>query len=123
MRFSTIAWQLARQPGRPVRYVDCTPADLLQCAEAAGIEAWQAQDMVTWQTEARERRHAVVHDSIERITERAPRRVETFALEMATSLRYANGPATGARRQGVSSQALTADIRAYTPTCFSTRSR
>lgn len=92
MSFGTMAVHLARALGRPVRYVDCTSADLLQCAEAAGIAPWQAHEMVAWQTEAREGRHAVVHDTVERITGRAPRRFEAFADELATSLRYANAP-------------------------------
>lgn len=92
MSFATMAVHLARALGRPVRYVDCTSADLLQCAEAAGIAPWQAHELVAWQMEAREGRHAVVHDTVERITGRAPRRFEAFANELATSLRYANAP-------------------------------
>ncbi len=93
MSFATLAAHLTRQLGRPVRYVDCTPADLLLCAEAAGVEPWRAHDMVAWQTEARAGRYAIVHDTIERITGRTPRRFESFANELATSLRYANAPA------------------------------
>lgn len=92
MSFSAMADVLSHALDRAVRYVDCTPADLLRCAEAAGVESWRAHDMVTWQTEAREGRHAIVYDTVERITGYAPRRFESFANELATSLRYANAP-------------------------------
>lgn len=92
MSFAEMAAALSHALGRPVRYVDCTPADLLRCAEAAGVESWRAHDMVTWQTEAREGRHSIVYDTVEHITGHAPRRFETFANELAASLRYANAP-------------------------------
>lgn len=92
MSFATMAMHLAQQLKRPVRYVDCAPADLLRCMEAAGVEHWQAHDRATWQTEARAGRHAIVHDTLQRLTGRAPRRFETFANELATSLRYSSAP-------------------------------
>jgi uncharacterized protein YbjT (DUF2867 family) len=87
-----MARTLSRHFRRPVRYVDCAPSDLLQCAQAAGIESWQAHDMVAWQTEARDGRYSIVHDSVERVTGRAARRFEAFANELASSLRYSNAP-------------------------------
>jgi uncharacterized protein YbjT (DUF2867 family) len=90
--FPAMARVLSHHFGRPVRYVDCTPSDLLQCAQAAGVDSWLAHDMVAWQTEARDGRYAIVHDTIERVTRRPPRRFEAFASELATSLRYANAP-------------------------------
>ncbi|MES2524291.1 MAG: NAD(P)H-binding protein [Gemmatimonadota bacterium] len=92
MDFNTMARILSRHFSRPIRYVDCAPADMLQCALAAGVDRWLAHDMVAWQTDARDGRYAIVHDTVERITGRAPRRFESFANELATSLRYANAP-------------------------------
>jgi uncharacterized protein YbjT (DUF2867 family) len=87
-----MARQLARHFNRPVRYVDCSPGDLLQCAQAAGVEGWQAHDLVAWQTEARDGRYSIVYDTVERVTGREPRRFEAFANELAMSLRYSNAP-------------------------------
>ncbi|HYW32884.1 MAG TPA: NAD(P)H-binding protein [Gemmatimonas sp.] len=92
MDFAGMARLLSRQFNRPIRYVDCQPGDMLQCALAAGVDRWIAEDMVAWQTDARDGRYAIVHDTIERVTGRPPRRFEAFANELATSLRYANAP-------------------------------
>jgi uncharacterized protein YbjT (DUF2867 family) len=90
--YPAMARRLATHFGRPIRYVDCAPADLLQCAQAAGVDAWLAHDMVAWQMEARDGRYAIVYDSVERLTGRPPRRFEAFANELAASLRYSNAP-------------------------------
>ena len=100
--FQAMARVLSQHFGRPIRYVDCTPGDLLQCAQAAGVDSWLAHDMVAWQTEARDGRYAIVHDTVERITRRPPRRFETFANELATSLRYANAPERPKALEGAS---------------------
>ena len=52
MNFASMAVHLSHQLAREVRYVDCTPSDLLRCAEAAGMQPWRAHDTVNWQTEA-----------------------------------------------------------------------
>ena len=101
MDYPAMARVLSAQFGRTIRYVDCAPADLLQCALAAGVDAWLAHDMVAWQTEARDGRYAIVHDTVERLTGRAPRRFAAFANELATSLRYANAPRHARAPEGV----------------------
>ena len=90
--FPAVASLLTRELHRSIRYVDCAPADLLQCAQAAGVDRWQAHDLVAWQTEARDDRYAEVRDTAESFTGRSPRRFDAFANELATSLRYAQAP-------------------------------
>lgn len=90
--YPSIAALLTRELHRSIRYVDCAPADLLQCAQAAGVDRWQAHDLVAWQTEARDDRYAEVRDTAERFTGRPARRFESFANELAASLRYAEPP-------------------------------
>lgn len=102
MDYPGMARILGQQFGRPIRYVDCAPADLLQCAQAAGLDAWLAHDMVAWQTEARDGRYAIVHDTVARLTGRSPRRFVAFANELAASLRYANAPERASAFEGVS---------------------
>jgi uncharacterized protein YbjT (DUF2867 family) len=87
-----VAAVLSAQLGRHVAYVDCAPAQLLQCSEAAGLPAWQAQEMVAFDTRARAGKLDNVSPATEQILGRPARDFESFAHELAISLRYAQAP-------------------------------
>ena len=91
---------LSTQFGRSIRYVDCPPPTCLQCAQAAGVDAWLAHDNggvadggAGWPVRHRARHGGAAQG-------RAPRRFEAFANELATSLRYANAPERATRVRG-----------------------
>lgn len=78
--------------GRAVSYVDCAPAELLQCAQAAGLPAWQAQDIVALETFARSGACSTVSNAAQQILGRPARDFASFAHEFAFSLRYSQSP-------------------------------
>lgn len=93
---------MAAGMGRPVAYVDCTPAEFVRGQLAAGLEHWQAEGRAAWQCEARDGHFASVSDHIERMLGRAPRTLERFAAEFAAAVRYTRTP--WSRREAMRAQ-------------------
>jgi uncharacterized protein YbjT (DUF2867 family) len=91
-----VAALLARHLGRPVRYVDCPPAQVVQALLAAGLSEWQAHDRASFDIAARRGQFATVTDTVQRITGAPPRRWEAYLRELARSLRPGPGAGAGA---------------------------
>lgn len=87
-----VATLLSAQLGRRVQYVDCAPGELLRCAQAAGFPAWQAEDMVAYETAARSGSFDIVTTAAQQLLGRPARTFAAFAHEFAVSVRYAQAP-------------------------------
>lgn len=87
-----IADMLSSSLGRRISYVDCPPSGLLQCEQAAGMPAWQAQDVVAFETSARSGAFADVSPATQQLLGRPGRDFAAFAHEFAVSVRYSNAP-------------------------------
>lgn len=83
-----VAAQLGQALGLLLRYVACTPTELRQVLVGAGINAWQADDLVAYEAAAADGHWQTVTDIVPRWTGRPARTFEAFAAETAASLRY-----------------------------------
>ena len=78
--------------GRFIGYIDCTPAELLQYAQAAGINAQEALDIVAFESVARDGRFSITTDAGRVILGRPLRDFASFANELAVSVRFSRSP-------------------------------
>lgn len=74
--------------GLLLRYVACTPAELRQVLVGAGISAWQADDLVSYEAAAADGHWQAVTDVVSQWTGRPAHTFGAFAAETAASLRY-----------------------------------
>lgn len=86
--------QLSQALGLALRYVPCTSLELEQMLLAAGISRWQVEDLVSYETSARDGRWSSVTDAVLQWTGRPARSLNAFANELGMSLRYEHGIGT-----------------------------
>lgn len=91
-RATEVAQCLSESMGYSIRYVDCAPDDYVRALLAGGVPRAQAEDRAAWQLLLRQGSFAVPTDTVQRLTGRPPRSLESFASEFAESIRYAAVP-------------------------------
>jgi uncharacterized protein YbjT (DUF2867 family) len=90
--YPTVAARLSIHLGRPIRYVDCPPARLIESLRASGLSDWQARERAIYEVLARRGRWATVLDTVARITLAPPRTLDGYLHELAHGLRYSHAP-------------------------------